>query len=156
MMPAVIKNTPALPVAALPPGASNGGFNTAPHAFVQTTRAVAVAALLGLIALGLAWELWLAPTGGRWLAFKVLPLVLPLAGLLKHRLYTYRWVSLLVWLYFTEGIVRATGLPSGAQAGIGVALAWGEVALCTVLFAACAAHVRWRLRHPTVAAETAA
>ena len=42
----------------------------------------------------------------------MLPLVLPLAGLLKHRLYTYRWVSLLVWLYFAEGIVRATGLPA--------------------------------------------
>ena len=24
-------------------------------------------------------------------------------------MYTYRWVSLLVWLYFTEGVVRATG-----------------------------------------------
>ena len=156
MMPAVIKNTPELPVAALPLTDSNRGLAAAPHAFVQTTRAVAVAALLGLIALGLAWELWLAPTGGRWLAFKVLPLVLPLAGLLKHRLYTYRWVSLLVWLYFTEGIVRATGLPSGAQADIGVALAWGQVALCTVLFGACAAHVRWRLRHPSIASANPA
>ena len=156
MMPAVIKNSPVLPVAALPLTDSNRGLAAAPHAFVQTTRAVAVAALLGLIALGLAWELWLAPTGGRWLAFKVLPLVWPLAGLLKHRLYTYRWVSLLVWLYFTEGIVRATGLPSGADAGIGVALAWAEVALCTVLFVACAAHVRWRLRHPSIATATTA
>ena len=152
MMPAVIKNIPSLPVAAQPLTAPSGDLTATPHAFVQATRAVAVAALLGLITLGLAWELWLAPTGGRWLAFKVLPLVLPLAGLLKHRLYTYRWVSLLVWLYFTEGIVRATGLPSGAQAGIGVALAWVEVALCSVLFAACAAHVRWRLRHPSIAA----
>ena len=56
----------------------------APDAMVRTTRAVAVAALMGLIALGLAWELWLAPTGARWLVFKVLPLVLPLVGLLKH------------------------------------------------------------------------
>jgi uncharacterized membrane protein len=111
-----------------------------------------VAALLGLIALGLAWELWLAPTGGRWLAFKVVPLVWPLAGLLKHRLYTYRWVSLLVWLYFTEGIVRATGLPAGAAIGPGELLAWAEVALCSLLFIACAAHVRWRLKHPTAAA----
>ena len=149
MMPAVIKNTSALPAAALPLAASIGAVYQPPHAFVQTTRALAVAALLGLIALGLAWELWLAPTGGRWLAFKVVPLVLPLAGLLKHRLYTYRWVSLLVWLYFTEGIVRATGLPSGAAPGMGVALAWAEVGLCTLLFIACAAHVRWRLKHPS-------
>jgi len=124
------------------------------HAFVQATRAVAVGSLLGLIVLGLAWELWLAPTGARWLAFKVLPLVLPLAGLLKHRLYTYRWVSLLVWLYFIEGIVRATGLPSGATAGLDVALAWCQVALCVLLFTACAAHVRWRLKHPALATTT--
>ncbi len=120
---------------------------------MQATRVLAVGALLGLILLGLAWELWLAPTGARWLAFKVLPLVIPLAGLLKHRLYTYRWVSLLVWLYFIEGIVRATGLPPGAQAGLGVALAWAQVALCILLFAACAANVRWRLKHPAAVAS---
>ena len=168
MMPAVMQTPPLDPVPAdavastpptLPPtttDALDAGANRPPHAFVQATRLLAVAALLGLIALGLAWELWLAPTGSRWLAFKVLPLVLPLAGLLKHRLYTYRWVSLLVWLYFTEGIVRATGLPPGAASNLGVALAWGEVALCTVLFVACAAHVRWRLKHPSVLAAAPA
>ena len=147
--------TPRPPLAPqLPPPLTTGGLQAAtpPHAFIRATRAVAVAALLGLIALGLAWELWLAPTGGRWLAFKVLPLVWPLAGLLKHRLYTYRWVSLLVWLYFTEGIVRATGVPAGAATGLVETLAWAEVALCTLLFVACAAHVRWRLKHPSAAA----
>jgi uncharacterized membrane protein len=150
MMPAVTDTAAALPAPLAPTTIA------APHAFVQATRALAVGALLGLIVLGLAWELWLAPTGGRWLAFKVLPLVLPLAGLLKHRLYTYRWVSLLVWLYFIEGAVRATGLPSGARPDIGVALAWGEVALCLVLFTACALNVRWRLKHPALAAAAAA
>ena len=159
MMPAVSPPSPSAhpapvpPKPPVPPPLSTGLQAAAPaHAFIRATRAVAVAALLGLIALGLAWELWLAPTGGRWLAFKVVPLVWPLAGLLKHRLYTYRWVSLLVWLYFTEGIVRATGLPAGAAIGPGEALAWAEVALCTLLFVACAAHVRWRLKHPTSAA----
>lgn len=120
----------------------------APGTVVLATRAVAVSALLGLIGLGLGWELWWAPTGARWLVLKVLPLLIPLAGLLKHRLYTYRWLSLLVWLYFTEGIVRATGLPEGADGGRTVALAWGQVVLCVVLFIACTAHVRWRLKHP--------
>jgi uncharacterized membrane protein len=104
-----------------------------------------VGSLAGLIVLGLAWEMWLAPLrpGGSVLALKVLPLVVPLAGLLKNRMYTYRWVSLMVWLYFTEGVVRAwsDALPvSRALAGL-------EIALCLALFAACAWHVRLRLRH---------
>ena len=107
------------------------------------TRALAVGSLLALIALGLAWELWLAPLreGGSWWALKVLPLTWPLAGLLKHRMYTYRWLSLMVWLYFTEGVVRAT-----SESGLSAALAWGQVLLCVVLFVACALHVRLRLR----------
>lgn len=107
------------------------------------TRRLAVSSLLGLIILGLAWELVLAPIrpGGSLLALKVLPLCFPLAGLLKHRMYTYRWVSLLVWLYFLEGMVRAT-----SDRGPGVYLAMVEVALCLVLFTACALHVRLRLR----------
>ena len=115
--------------------------NSAP-ASVRTTRVLAVGSLLGLIVLGLAWELWLAPIrpGGSWLALKVLPLCLPLAGLLKNRMYTYRWVSLMVWLYFTEGVVRAYSdkAPSNYLAMI-------EVFLCLSLFTACALHVRLRL-----------
>jgi uncharacterized membrane protein len=114
---------------------------------IAWTRAVAVGALAALIVLGLAWELWLAPTGNRTLALKVLPLLLPLPGLLRNRMYTYRWLSLMVWLYFTEGIVRAT-----SDRGAGVWLGAVEVLLCLLLFAACSAHVRWRLRNAKAAA----
>ena len=114
-----------------------------PTAAVAWTRRIAVASLLGLIVLGLAWELWLAPTGSGTLALKVLPLTIPLAGLLKHRMYTYRWVSLIVWLYFIEGVVRASG-----DRGLSAALASIEIVLCLLLFAACALHVRWRQRSP--------
>ena len=116
---------------------------------IDATRAAAVSSLLGLIVLGLLWELWLAPTGSGMLALKVLPLALPLAGLLKRRLYTYRWVSLLVWLYFTEGMVRAT-----SDRGLSAWLAGIEVLLCLLLFMACAMHVRWRLRHARAAQAT--
>jgi len=144
-----VPQTPATPAPALAtPPADSGLANQPAHAVVQATRALAVAGVLGLVALGLAWELWLAPTGSRFLAFKVLPLVLPLPGLLKLRLYTYRWVSLVVWLYFIEGTVRATGLPPGAPLGTTEWLAWGEVGLCLLLFTACTVHVRWRLKHP--------
>ena len=116
-------------------------------AAIAWTRGVAVGSVIALIALGLAWELWLAPTGQRTLALKVLPLLVPLVGLLRNRMYTYRWVSLMVWLYFTEGIVRAT-----SDRGAGRWLAIVEVLLCLLLFAACAAHVRWRLRSAKAAA----
>jgi uncharacterized membrane protein len=113
----------------------------APDALLLRVRALAVASLLGLIALGLAWELWLAPTGNRTLALKVLPLALGIAGVLKFRMHTYRWLSLLVWIYFTEGVVRATG-----ARGLVLGLALTEVLLCLLLFAACVMHVRHRLR----------
>jgi uncharacterized membrane protein len=115
--------------------------NAAPA--VEATRWLAVGSVLALIALGLAWELALAPVrpGGTWLAIKVLPLCFPLAGLLRRRLYTYRWVSLLVWLYFTEGVVRAT-----SDRGLSAQLALVEVVLCLMLFAACVLHVRLRLK----------
>ena len=114
------------------------------------THRGSVALLLALIALGLAWELWLAPLrpGGSWWVVKVLPLCLPLAGLLKRRMYTFRWLSLLVWLYFLEGVVRGT-----TEGGLVQLLAWLQVLLCVALFAACAAHVRLRLRHAATAAD---
>lgn len=111
---------------------------------IDGTRWLAVASLIGLIVLGLLWELVLAPLrpGGSWLAIKVLPLCLPLAGLLKNRMYTYRWVSLLVWIYFTEGVVRAWSDPP-----LSSLLAWLEIGLCLLLFTACALHVRLRLQN---------
>ena len=127
------------------PGTAAAPAPTSPETLAQAarTRRLAVAATLGLIALGLAWELWLAPLrpGGSWWALKVLPLTLPLPGLLKNRMYTYRWLSLMVWLYFTEGVVRAWSdrAPSNW-------LALLEVVLCLVLFTACTMHIRLRLR----------
>lgn len=138
------------PAGAPPLPASAPTVPVPPGAAVAWTRNVAVGSLLALIALGLAWELWLAPTGRGTLALKVLPLALPLAGLLKRRMYTYRWVSLLVWLYFAEGVVRAIG-----DRGLGALLAGVQIVLCLLLFAACAAHVRWRLRQARLAAAAA-
>ena len=117
-------------------------MNTLPN-HVSRTRLLAVLSLTGLIVLGLVWELWLAPLrpGGTLLALKVVPLCIPLAGLLKNRMYTYRWVSLFIWLYFTEGVVRAWG-----DAAPSCYFAFAEVVLCVVLFIACALHVRLRFQ----------
>ncbi len=113
----------------------------APGAVVRTARTVTLAALLALIALGLAWELWLAPTGSGTLAIKVLPLVLCVAGLLRHRMYTFRWLSLLIWLYVLEGVVRAS-----SESGLGAALAAAEIALGVLIFGVSGLYIRWRQR----------
>ena len=76
-----------------------------------------VATLTALIALCVAWELWLAPLrpAGSWLVLKALPLLAPLFGILHRRLYTVRWSAMLVILYFIEGAMR-TYADSGLRA----------------------------------------
>ena len=110
---------------------------------LRATRAAVVVLLAALVTLGLAWELWLAPTGSRSLALKVLPLVLPLAGVLAMRLASYRVLSLMVWLYVAEGAMRAA-----SDKGVSAQLAALEVGLCMLLFTACVLHIRARARQP--------
>ena len=90
-----------------------------------------VASLLLLIILCVAWELVLAPLrpGGSWLVLKVLPLLLPLRGILKRDVYTMQWSSMLILMYFAEGIVRAT-----SDQGLSAVLGWVEVGLVSVFF----------------------
>jgi uncharacterized membrane protein len=100
---------------------------------------VAVFSLIGLIFLGLAWELWLAPLkpGGSWLVLKVLPLLAPLFGVLRGKRYTFQWSTLLIWLYFAEGAVRAY-----TDGGMSARLAFVEVALSLAYFASAVAFLR--------------
>ena len=99
----------------------------------------ASAALIGLIVLCVAWELWLAPIrpGGSWLVLKVLPLLLILRGVLAGRNYALQCSVLLIWLYITEGLVRAS-----ADAGTSMLLAGLEIALATVYFICATAILR--------------
>lgn len=105
------------------------------------SRNLALGGLAALFLLCLAWELWLAPTGRGTLAIKALPLLVPFIGLWRYRLYTFRWLSLMVWLYAAEGAVRAT-----SDVGPSVPLAWLELLLSGLIFVACALHVRQRLQ----------
>jgi uncharacterized membrane protein len=92
----------------------------------------AAGSLLALIALCVAWELVLAPLrpGGSWMVLKVVPLLLPLRGVLKRNLYTLQWTSMLILLYLAEGIVRATS----DSAPMSALLGWAETALACVYF----------------------
>jgi len=122
-----------------------------PEPAVRRARALALAGLLALIALGLVWELWLVPTGRGTLALKVLPLVFCVAGLLRHRMYTFRWLSLLIWLYMLEGLVRAT-----SDQGLGALLALAEIGLSLFIFVVSGFYIRRRLRAAAAAERAAA
>jgi uncharacterized membrane protein len=102
-------------------------------------RSASGASLIALIALSLAWELWLAPlrAGGSLLALKALPLALPLGGILKGRRYTYQWASMLILAYFAEGVVRAW-----SEKGTPQLLAAIEVLLSLAFFAAAVSYAR--------------
>ncbi len=90
-----------------------------------------IASLITLIFLLVAWEGWLAPLrpGGSMLILKVLPLLLPLFGILRGKRYTYQWASMLILLYFTEGVVRAW-----SDHGLSAWLAGGEAVLSIIFF----------------------
>ena len=102
-------------------------------------RAAAGGTLVALIALALAWELWLAPLrpGGSLIALKALPLAFPLRGIFEGRRYTYQWSSLLILAYFAEGVTRAV-----AERGPSQACAAAEIALSVAFFAATVAYSR--------------
>lgn len=99
----------------------------------------ACSSLIALIFLCLAWELRLAPIqpGGSWLSLKCLPLLAPLFGILHGRRYTYQWASMLILLYFTEGVVRAA-----SEAGTSQWLAVGEIGLSLAFFCSAIGYVR--------------
>ena len=99
----------------------------------------AVVSLFALIALCLAWELWLAPLrpGGSWLALKVLPLLAALRGVLQGRRRTYQWASMLILAYVAEGSVRAW-----SDQGLSAALALIETILALAFFASAVTYAR--------------
>lgn len=137
--------------AAPPPAVPTAPARPGPR--VQATRLATLALTLALIALGVAWESWLAPLpgGSGRLVWKVLPLLLALPGLWRMHLNTYRWLSLMIWLYAAEGALRAWSGPQAARI-----LAGFELVLALAVFAACAAHVRARLAAGRALAEAPA
>lgn len=106
---------------------------------METARRLSVAAFVALAALGLAWELWLAPLrpGGSLLALKALPLVLALPGIARGRIRTYQWWSMGILAYLCEGLVRAT-----SDRGTSAMLAIVEIALALLAFLSILLYVR--------------
>lgn len=99
-----------------------------------------IVSLVALIVLCIAWEGRLAPLrpGGSMLVLKAVPLLFPLFGILRGKIYTCQWASMLALLYLAEGMVRAM-----TDKGFSATLALAEIALATVFFFSCIFYVRF-------------
>lgn len=118
---------------------------------IRRLNLISSLSLIALIALSVAWELWLAPLrpSGSMLVLKVVPLLLPLMGILKGKRYTYQWASLLILLYFGEGLLRATS----DTVTLSRSLAMVEVVLTLIFFTSTAWYAKrtgekYQLKHP--------
>ncbi|MGD9946694.1 MAG: DUF2069 domain-containing protein, partial [Burkholderiaceae bacterium] len=79
----------------------------------------------------------------------VVPLAMALPSLARGNVRAYQWWSMLILVYLTEGLVRAT-----SDVGPSVALAGIEAALAAAAFAAILAYVH-RLRKQRAASARA-
>ena len=106
---------------------------------MRAARLTASASLIALVFLCVAWDLWMAPMrpGGSALVLKALPLLLPLFGVLRGKRYTYQWSSMLIFAYFTEGVVRAW-----SEHGLSQMVAVAEIAFSLVFFVAAVSYAR--------------
>ena len=114
---------------------------------ILTLHYTSIVSLIALIFLAVAWEGWLAPLrpGGSMLILKVLPLLLPLFGILRGKRYTYQWSSMLILAYFTEGAVRAY-----SDHGLSAGLALLEIFLSVVFFFSSIYYVRLLANHARI------
>jgi uncharacterized membrane protein len=101
-------------------------------------RLIAWFAWFALIVLCILWEAILAPIkpGGSWAVIKVLPLLFALKGIWQARSYTMQWSSMLVMLYFIEGVVRLN------DKGLSAYLAGAEIVLSLVTYFALLAYLK--------------
>lgn len=109
------------------------------NSFQKRCHILASVSLVALIVLCIAWEWFLAPLmpGGTLMVLKVLPLLFPLPGVLKAKNYTLQWSSMLILLYFAEGVVRAM-----TDTGLSAILGGIEIILSSVFFVSALAFLR--------------
>lgn len=99
---------------------------------------VALASWISLAVWCVLCELWFAPIrpGGSWLALKILPLLIPLRGMLGRKPDAMQWAVLIVLLYLAEGLVRVFEPAPYREA------AAGEILFAAVFFVAALIYLR--------------
>lgn len=99
----------------------------------------AAACWLALIPLTLLWDWAFAPLNtGKWLLLmKLIPLCLPIRGIVSGRIYTYQYCSMLILLPFTEGIMRLWD-----TSALSVGFAAAQVGLSVAFFVLCLVYLK--------------
>lgn len=126
---------------------------------LRTTRAAALSAYGLLLAIIVVWEIWAAPATPVsrmfWLGLKAVPLLIPLSGLWRGHARIYVFASLLMLLYFCDGVAVAY---AAARSSAMVGFAYGTVqtllALAFIVAATFYARFTWRRSPPRGSAET--
>lgn len=101
-------------------------------------RAATLTGHFGLLALLLAWQLWLSPPAlllGLVLVLLIGPLLLPLRGIVQGRPKSHFWASLLALLYILHGAGELFATPQDRP------LAALEIALALCLFVGALSYV---------------
>lgn len=116
----------------------------------QRVRAVSSILLIALIVLAIVWEGWLSPLrpGGSMLILKALPLMAAFFGVIRGKRYTYQWLSMLILLYVTEGVVRAFDPGLGGLLALIEAVLAIALFLCTLVYCRITAPSRQKLSEP--------
>lgn len=88
-----------------------------------------------LITLQMALPWMMQPEGSLWLLLLVLPLLIPLKGLLNNQRYTYKWIGFLTLLYFCIGISELVSNPQLRSYGVGTSVASMLLFLASIYYA---------------------
>lgn len=75
----------------------------------KTSLYITLSGYFALLLLLVVWHGFMYPASKQpWLilVFILIPLLLPLRGLLKEKPYTYAWTSFVILLYFMHGVVE--------------------------------------------------
>ena len=81
------------------------------------------------------WSPSTLPTG-LVLVFLLLPLMFPLAGMIRGKIYTHAWMSMLILFYFIHGVGEAWTTPEDRTYAI------AEIILSLVIYIGSMAYVR--------------
>jgi uncharacterized membrane protein len=111
-------------------------------AITKRYQKIALLGYIGLLILMPVWLIWLEPTEGYSIGFVfilyILPLLLPLKGIIQDKTFTYAWANFVVIIYFLHGF---TLLWIGENNVLYVVL---ELVFSSLMFIGCTYYARYR------------